>query len=357
MMTSKQGQDVSGNSTAIQAAGDVNYSAGISPDQMIEIIESVQKLVSVYTEQSKDLMEQRLESFRNALISDFTERGKGRAEAFSDPDFQGALLDAQKSVARSGDKSLEAVLVDLVSQKSQCEKRDRLSLTLNDAISKAGSLTNEDFDLLALIFVFKNMQLANISDAYTLAERLKLFFAPLADNPAEGELAISYLESHGCLRTSVGGIATFISSFEILVQRYPGAITKGLTRDQLETVFPKTSPLWNPASNIVKQSPTEGDLLILNPGAPEMIDNAFRNSGSSERPGKAYADLAKNRPMQREEFIALVTPNFDGAQRLLDKYDNSGARNSVLTSVGLALAHARLSKFEWFDAPLNVWVK
>lgn len=354
-MTSKQGQSVSENSTAIQASGDVNYHAGISSAQMVEIIESVQKLVQVYTEQSKEIMEQRLASFRDGLVVEFSENGKGKTEAFSDPDFQGALLDAQKAVARSGDESLGNVLIDLVSQKSQCGARDRLSLTLNDAISKAGSLTNEDFDLLAFVFVFKNMQLANIADVKALAERLEIFFGPLAATTAEGELAISYLESHGCLRTTVGGFGTFKSGFEILVQRYPGALTKGVTRKQLENIFEAESPLWD--SNLVQKSPFGDDLLLLFPGEAKMIDSAYEKSGRSERPGEKYADLVRNHPMEAEEFFGAAMFYFDGTQQVVEKYDSSGARDAVLTSVGLALAHARLSKFEEFDVPLSIWVK
>lgn len=354
-MISKQGQSVSDNSTAIQASGDVNYSAGISTAQVVEIIESVQKLVQVYTEQSQDVMEQRLERFRDGLIKEFSEHGKGKTDAFSDPDFQGALLDAQKAVARSGDDSLEKVLIDLVSQKSQCGKRDRLSLTLNDAISKAGSLTNDDFDLLALVFAFKNMQLANVADVRTLAMRLEMFFGPLAANPAEGELAISYLESHGCLRTTVGGLGTFKSGFEILALRYPGALTRGVTRDQLEEIFPPGSPIWN--SDFVKQSQFGDNLLLLVPGEAEMIDRAYENARLPERPGGKYADLVKQHPMTEKDFFDAATSHFEGTQRVVEKYNSSGARDSILTSVGLALAHARLSKFKEFDVPLSDWVK
>jgi hypothetical protein len=356
-MISKQGQNAAEGATAIQAARDVNYNEGISPAQMVEIIDSVQQLVQVYTAQSKDIMEQRLQSFRDGLIKEFSGQGNGKAAAFSDPDFQGALLDAQKAVARSGDKSLEGVLVDLVSQKSQCEKKDRLSLTLNDAIAKAGSMTNEDFDLLALIFVFKNMQMGLIPDLNSLAERLKIVFEPLAANPAEGELAISYLESHGCLRTTVGGIGTFKSGFEILVQRYPGALTKGVARGQLEQVFPAGTPLWDPRSDIVHQSSFGDELLLLVPGDAEMIDKVFENSGLSDRPGSAYADLARSHPISAEEFFRSAAENFEGAQRVVEKYDSSGARDAILTAVGLALAHARLSKFEFFSAPLSIWVR
>ncbi|SDZ62799.1 hypothetical protein SAMN05444004_1443 [Jannaschia faecimaris] len=96
-------------------------------------------------------MEERLEKFRNNLIKGFSENGTGKIEAFSDPDFQGALLDAQKAVARSGDESLENVLVELVRKRSTCEKRDRLCLTLNDAISKVGSIPEPDLNALSLI--------------------------------------------------------------------------------------------------------------------------------------------------------------------------------------------------------------
>lgn len=355
MVTSSQDQSVSENSTAIQAAGDVNYSVGISPAQMIEIIDAIKNLVQVHTEQSKEVIEQRLEGFRNALIKEFSEIGKGKVEAFSDPDFQGALLDAQKSIARNGGASLEEVLVDLVSQRSKCVKRDRLSLTLNDAILKAGLLTDEDFDFLALIFIFKNMQIHTIYDIKSLTDWFKNLFDPVAFNCAEGELAVSYLESHGCLRTVAGGVINFDSGFELLIQRYPGAITRGFRRDQLEQIFSPESPFWR--YDFFKPSPLGTDLLVVSLGDAKFIDHAYERLGLAERPGSRYADMAKQNPMTENEFIDVASVHFDRIQGILRKYDDSGARASKLTSVGLALAHARLSKFKVFDAPLSVWVK
>lgn len=355
MMTSKQGQSVSDNSIAIQAARDVNYSAGISSGQMVEIISSVQNLVQVFTEQSKDVMEQRLQDFRDSLIEEFSEGGKGIAKAFTDPDFQGALLDAQKAIARSGDKSLESVLVDLVSRKSTCEIRDRLSLTLNDAISKAGSLTNEDFDLLALVFMFKNMMMKDVPNLKVFLEKFEAIFGPTAANAAEGELAISYLESHGCLRTTFGGPGSFIGGFQVLVKIYPGTLTKGVDRESLEKIFPTDSPPW--VRDLVHHSQFGDDLFLVMPGDADMIDQVYENAKLPERPGKLYADLVRNHPMTSKDFFKTAALHFEGTQRVVEKYDSSGAREAKLTPVGLTLAHARLTALEDFDAPLEIWFK
>lgn len=353
-MTSKQAQSVTENSTAIQAAGDVNYSSGISPSQMVEIIDSVQKLVQVYTEQSKDIIERRLQDFRQGIIEEFSANGNGKPEAFCDPDFQGALLDAQKSIARSGDEALGEVLIDLVSQKSRCEKRDRLSLTLNDAISKAASLTSEDFDLLALIFIFKNMQIGAVPDIQSLLNRLKIFGS--FQDAAEGELAISYLESHGCVRTTGGGVITFSSGYEILQKRYPGPLTRGVSEDQMITVFPENSPLWSPDSDLLRPSPVDDDLLIIFPGDAEMIDAIYERSGLTERPGEGYINLANQSAMEIEEFYRLADPIYPELRSIINKYDSSGARDATLTALGLALAHAHLSRTEGFEAPLSIWI-
>lgn len=354
-MTSKQAQSASEGSTAIQAAGDVNYSAGISPSQMVEIIDSVQRLVQVYTEQSKDIIEQRLQTFRQGIIEEFSTNGNGKPEAFCDPDFQGALLDAQKSIARSGDEALGEVLIDLVSQKSRCEKRDRLSLTLNDAISKAASLTSEDFDLLALIFIFKNLQLGAVPDVESLIRRLMIFGS--FQDAAEGELALGYLESHGCVRTTAGGVITFSGGYEILQQRYPGSLTRGVSEGQMLTVFPESSPLWSPDSDLLKPSPIDDNLLIIVPGDSEMIDTIFERSGFAERPGAGYINLAKQSMMEIEEFYSLADPIYPEIRSTISKYDNSGARDATLTSLGIALAHAHLSRTEDFKAPLSIWIK
>jgi len=357
MINGKQAQSTSDNSTAIQSGRDVHYSSGITPGQMIEILQSIEGLVQVYTSQSKDVMEQRLQSFRNDVIKEFSESGNGNPKAFSDPDFQGSLLDAQKAVARSGDEDLSSVLIDLVSQRSKCERRDRLSLTLNDAIAKAGSLTSEDFDLLALIFVFKNMQISNVANLQALGENLNKFFDPFVSTATEGELSLSYLESHGCLRTSVGGMITFNSAYEIICERHPGVVTKGVSEEDIKSVFPESSPIWNDNSDLIKPSPLDNDLLIVVPGDAALIDACFERAGIPDRPGSSYINLVKDKRMGIDDFIKVMKPFYSRLQVLFNKYDNGGARNSNLTALGLALAHARLSKVEGFIAPINIWIK
>lgn len=299
-------------------------------------------------------MERRLDQFRDGLIKEFGEGGGGNPKAFADPDFQGSLLDAQKAFARSGDESLETVLVDLVSQRSKCEARDRLSLTLNDAISKAGSLTNEDFDFLALIFVFKNLQRLQLVNIEALATWFRSITDPLVNNEA-GELAASYLESHGCIRTSVGNMMGFKSGFQILCQRYPSPLSKGLTKAELQEFLPEDSPIWD--SPLIQRSEFGADLFHLPTGDAELIDLIFDKQNLGEKFGESYVDLLRKKPMSEEEFYSRAECFFPKIRLLVKKYDQPEIRNSTLTSIGLALSHARLSKMEGFEAPLDIWIK
>lgn len=352
-MTSKQDQSVSDNSTAIQSSGDVNYSAGISPAQMVEIIESVQKIVQVYTEQSKDIMEQRLESFRGGLLKEFSESGNGKTEAFSDPDFQAALLDAQKAVARSGDESLKDVLIYLVSQKSQYEKRDRLSLTLNDAIAKVGSIPEADLNMLTLIFLFKNVHHSGLSNLPSLAGFMSSAAVPLLSNVSKSDSAVSYLAAHGCV-LAPDKIAIRMNALTILLKSYSSIIKKGATEGALRAKFDDYDVLV--AMGLVINSPYGNDLKVFLHSGPNL-ESILVSLGIFGKYADDYNELTKDANPSVEEFKPVFALHLPVLNDLLETYDHPNIRDSRLTSIGIALAHANLAKGQFRDADLSEWIK
>ena len=150
-MTDSQKQSAGEGSTAIQAARDVTINNGVSIAQMSEIITALSAHVERLSATAKELIEDRLSQFRTEIVTRFANDTSTKIEAFSDPDFQASILDAQRAFARSGDSNLQSVLTDLIAQRSKQPARNRITLTLNDAITKAGSIPKADLNALSLM--------------------------------------------------------------------------------------------------------------------------------------------------------------------------------------------------------------
>lgn len=353
-MTSKQGQTAADNSTALQAGRDAYYSAGISPEQMVEIFEAVQRSVSLYTEQSKSIIEERLEKFRNNLIKEFSETRSGKIEAFSDPDFQGALLDAQKAVARSGDESLENVLVGLVSKRSTCEKRDRLCLTLNDAISKVGSIPEPDLNTLSLIFIIKEVQQTGVFGIEGLSGFYSKIGAPLLSNISTSKSAINYLGAHNCI-VPPSGIGDYKKMLGVLLERYGPLFSKGASEEDFRAEFVDYDNLS--ARGLIVDSPYGGGLKTFSING-DTLDAHLATYGLFGSYRERYSRLKGNARPSEEELKGVLGRYFFNLNQFVTVYDDPNIRNSSLTSIGIALAHANLSKWVMFpNVPLSVWIK
>lgn len=351
-MTNRQSQQVSDNSTAIQATGDV--SVGITPEQMLAIMGEIRNTVHVYGEQSQRLIEERFASFENRVLEKFKSDSSARPDAFADPDFQYVVREAQKSFARSGDASLEDVLIDLVAERSKSEVRNRLTLTLNDAVEKAGSLTSTDFDNLAQIFIFQNVQNNAATNLRHLQQVFSEMFFPIYENASGTEMDFSYLGTHNCIVPGTDGPISSLDSYAILKQRYPGALFRGVSIQELESVIPVEHPFW--LRKGVVPSAVADDLFVCIFGTEESIAASIAQTGVPAVFGSQYVELAKQHPMSRDEFIAASGEHSQRVSEMLDRYDLPYIKNSRLTSLGVALAHARMAKIELFDAPLSVWI-
>lgn len=351
-MAGNQKQSATDSSTAIQADGDVIINNGLSTAQVVEILAALSSHVETLGNVAKKEIEERLKAFEASVLERFATDETTRSDAFREPDFLAATLDAQKAYARSGDDGLKNVLTDLIAQRSKIEERSRLSLTLNDAIAKVGSIPEPDLNALSLIFLFKNVQNNGISNLEGLAKFLLPTALPLLSNVSTSESAIRYLAAHGCLMPP-SGISTQPSAQEILWERYAFLITKGATEEVLRGKFPDYDLMA--VRGLIVSSPYGNNLKVFSHSGPQL-DTMLANAGVFGKYSDKYTEIAKNAKPSEQEFIQVMANYLPDIGNVLKIYDTPSIRNSTLTSIGIALAHANLENGPLRDADLSIWI-
>lgn len=350
MMGNKQDQIAEGGSTAIQAARDVNFH-GVSPGQMLEILDAVSTQVSRLSEVATKSIDERLTYFKESILDRFQNDRSARPGAFAEPDFQAALLDAQKAYARSGDDGLHGVLVDLIAERSKQETRNRLTLTLNDAIQKSSSITEEDFAALSLIFAMKHGGgiLNNLDE---LVNYFLKFLDPFLDLAPKNLTSYAYLESHGCLTLSM--VAMHNSYFELLKIGYPGVVTKGLTVDEMSAHLPSDHLA---RSRLVISSEFDPNLEVIFPASKSSLDALAKYSFLPNGFSDMYFESIKDRMPTEDEFIDIVGRKYPRLQILFDAFANTSIKTARLTPLGIALAHANLVRKTSGVGNLSMWIE
>jgi hypothetical protein len=352
-MTGSQRQNAAGGSTAVQAAGNVSINNGVTVTQMAEILTALSSHVETLERGAHVKIEARLKTFKDDLIERFATDDNTRAEAFRDPDFLAATLDAQKAYARSGDDGLRKMLTDLVAQRSKIEKRSRLSLSLNDAIAKVGSIPEADLNMLTLIFLFQNVQNSGLSNLPSLAEFMSSAVVPLLSNVSKSDSAVSYLAAHGCVLAPTR-IASQMNALALLLRDYSSIIKKGATEEALRAKFDDYDVLV--ARGLVVNSPYGNDLKVFSHSGPNL-EGILVSSGISGKYADDYNELTKDANPSVEEFKPVFALHLPVLNDILETYDHPNIRDSRLTSIGIALAHANLAKGRFRDADLSEWIK
>lgn len=87
------------------------------------------------------------------------------------PDMQYALYTAQKEYARTGDRDLCDMLVNLLVERTKLSQRDLIQIVINESLNVAPKLTLDQLDVLSIVFLLKY----TMNNGVTSLERLGLY--------------------------------------------------------------------------------------------------------------------------------------------------------------------------------------
>ena len=133
MLNKDQSQEVSEGATAVQAGGNVVITqVGLSYSDVRDVALDVfrsnfYQLAAPAMETAKARAQEITDDFLKKLQQEYPDGFKKG----QDPDFQHALFTVQKDYARTGDKDLGDLLVDLLVDRSKQDQRDILQIVLN----------------------------------------------------------------------------------------------------------------------------------------------------------------------------------------------------------------------------------
>lgn len=197
---------------------------GISPQDACQLalnlfMQNFPKLQELAAETAR----QRSEEFCRETIRKLQSEGKNDFTAFSDPDVQYVLLNAQTDYARFGTTELLESLTTLISKRVQHDDEFILKVTIDKALSIVNLMTSEQLDLLSLMFVCENVKFGHIDSLQTLQKNLELW----ADTFVSANMrSMRYLTMLGCT------ILTIPNPVKILAKTY------GFSEDEVDKICP-----------------------------------------------------------------------------------------------------------------------
>lgn len=153
MLGKSQNQKVAGNSTAIQANGNVTVNNGLSVAEVKELcLLFLKDNFPALREEAIREAEGNVREFAQELEQKIVQNAQFiTLEKFKDPDVQAAINDAVQSSARRGKKANTSVLVDLISERASVSSSDFKDIVLSEAVNVVPKLTQEQISYLSFI--------------------------------------------------------------------------------------------------------------------------------------------------------------------------------------------------------------
>jgi hypothetical protein len=329
----------------LQAARDINVSAGVTPADVIAIAnETFRNNVLQFREETRALIEQRARDLSELVLLRLERDAPGAARAFSDPDMEYAMYNAQVAYARSGDAQLLDLLAKLVVERATTVV-DVARIVLTESLRVAPLLTTTHLNILSVLLLTRQFSRNHATlDQFGLDLRHVVALVVGLDC---GDNCFRHLQYAGCvLMHGATGIPPFYFE-KSLLDSYGGLLQRPWTPTEIETLSAATGL-------------TDADFVEnwLEPGTRSLRYQNVKDIQSLEFRGVDRPRIATMISAQQQHWLPIneIAPRLEtlalGITQAARIWSGSALAMFGLTSVGIALGLANLNRL--YQEPLDL---
>ncbi|WP_143074788.1 LPO_1073/Vpar_1526 family protein [Streptomyces mangrovisoli] len=294
-------------------------------------------------------------------LSELHDREPKAIENIEDPGVQSDILEAQSGFAKSGDRDLGEILVDILVDRTARKERNTASLALSAALSTAQRLTGAHFAALSALFVFKQLRMLGVGRPEQVYERTSQYLGPIRDEILSlSQSDVEYLAALGCITISMGSI----SIHETMQRTYPGLFCEGVDISSAPNEL-SGAPEDGPESviNMLKGTPAvtrslrDPTRLQVAAVDEEGLHKLLEDNGLLEREEVLRRALTA-RPVNGDVIMAELAAYNPRLGEVVEVYNSKSLPNCSNTAIGTAIGHANLRKVTSgaFSSALDVWI-
>jgi len=343
-MIQKAGDD----STNIQA-DKVTINHGLSYVDVKQIV--LDLFHANFLEMSKEaaqVAKERAEEITDAFLAALKKNNPEGLNCAQDPDFQFALFEVQKEYAKTGDKELGDLLVDLLVDRTKQPKRSILQIVLNESILVAPKLTAGQIDALSIVFLLKKTKMNGINNTLLFKKYLDDYFMPFSSTISKNDSCYQHLEYAGCGSVSIMSY----NIIELFKNGYGGILSKGF---ELSVLADSGIDLLHFPQLVIKCLHNMQNFQI-NALALDDLNSTLKRLNIDANMAEKVRDLYKNSLMSNEEIKNFIISICGYMNNIFDVWENSKLQHFELTSVGIAIGHANLKKRISEFTDLSIWI-
>lgn len=345
-----QTQKSGANSTNLQVESLV-VKNGLTYSEAKEIALDVFK--SNFLELSKQASEtalSRAEEITNNFLIALKDKELDSIETIKDPGFQYALYESQKQYAKTGDKDIADVLVDILVDRVENQKRNIKQIVLEESITIAPKLTSSQLDTLTLIFILRYTINNSLTNLEKLKEYLNTYITPFIDTLSKGETNFQHLEFAGCGNIQI----STVNLVEVFKQNYSGLFCQGFSKEEFERQIGD----FNKYGKMTIKSLYDSSKLQISFLNEDVLEKITETENFDQEVKNKLKTFFSNNLMSyakiKEEVEKLGGIKI---KNLLDIWEKSYMKNMTLTTVGISIAQANFRRKTGITLDLSNWIK
>lgn len=300
--------------------------------------------------EAAQIASERAEEITEKIIKKLNDANPKSLEEFRNPAMQDALFKTQKEYAKSGDKELGDLLVDILIDRANTPLRNMVQLVLDESLAIAPKLTIEQLDILTLNFILVQTVNKTIINLSTFKKYIDESIIPFTENLTIERTTFNYIEYLGCGHIRVGDYGNLEDNFK---RKYKAIFSKGFSKEEFETEvgsFEDYEKFTMPClhDDTKHQIITMDELLLIEKMNTSNLEKEIQN--------KLIAFFTKTTFSNPELKQYLLSVN-SKMENVFNVWEKSLIKKLELSSVGVAIAHANYRRKTGVTLDLSQWIK
>lgn len=346
-MNNKQVQKGGNESTNLQAQGNITINNGLGYEDVKQIcIDLFRDNFLALQNEAQNTIKKRFEEFTNNLIEALKNESQINLNAAKDPDLQYAIFTSQKEYARSGKEYLLNLLTDLLIDRFKVEEHDFKKIVLNEAIQAANKLTKQQLNIMSLVFLGAE-SVKGVTDVNFFVNHLKTFL-PFCDDYKGGAFDFRHIEYVGC------GNIHFIGSklTDHLKTNYAGVLSKGFEVEKIKELSLTTEQI----KQFIIPCLRDNKKIQINALNHNVIADIGLKLGMDMENISRLKKLQDDYLYTEEEIVELLAAISPQLLTLNTFWSTTNLGQLKLTTVGIAMAQANITRITGEKYELNIWL-
>ncbi|MBY4675907.1 LPO_1073/Vpar_1526 family protein [Marinobacterium arenosum] len=292
----------------------------------------------------------RAEELTDSFLSKLKEENEEAISQMNQPGMQAALYEAQKQYAKTGDKDLENLLVDILVERASTPERNIHQIVLDEALQVSAKLTTEQMNTLTINFLITQTTKQGLLEPDDLVKYLEQVILPFTKDIKNSDSCYQHLAYTGCI--GLMDTSFYKPLEQILLDQYTAFLCKGFTLQEFEDIFEDTDP----ALDLIMKCFIFEDKYQFRAIDSIAFKKMMEGKNIDPKSEKKLLKLYESSKMESEEAKKYILSKSEKLEHLFKEWKDTNLSKFRLTTVGIAIAQANFRKSTGVKLTLGTWI-